>query len=766
MSKRYLCALGAVLVAGVLPAGDGSITGFARYPKLIDRPALGYIQMYEWNLFLSPLGGAIVGPSRRLGAPPNEPARHDGYYQITASAGTYSVYVNQPLFFGRPAVVADCAVRAGATTTQHVAPPIDFCCDFTDTWALPWGAAWYQTFTARGTSITGVSFRLAGTNAQEVEVSVLVFDAAKPAAQWAQVSAAAVQRVAVKSLADNWVKWRSFLVPTTPGRTYAVKFRGTSGGDLKFSPFNRAKDAQSYPDGSAYDSAGAAQGYDLNTTVFSDSDGTVISYIKTTSELGELIDEYYGTRWGQTFKAVGSSLAAVDVWAAGADNHWDLDFTFTVREDGPQGARVGPAKTTKAAYQAFGAGLHAVSYNRGEVSLTPGHTYYIEFTNPEGFNPYIMRKSQDAYPGGTGYQNGSLRNDDVSMTIVEYAPGGGKVAGTVTSERGNPVPNASVTLSPGAYATVTGADGTFQLGGIAEGTYTLRVEAVGFDPLVQTGVFVGEDQTVSAELVLAEQACATPFRNGSFETALDGWIAYGQARTNVEDGPWFAGIVAADGTYFHGNAVNGGTLPSGGLWQRFCVEPGHRYRAAAASNLYWIGGTSQAAMNRVGLDPSGGTSAASGSVNWSAWDRQSAEATAAWHTLTVQADAAGTFMTVFVDFRQTAEAGGQWRINCFDAVTITDLTPPAPEFRRGDCNDDEKLDLSDAICVLGYLFSQKPAACLDAIDTQDDGAVNVADAIYLLQYLFARGPTPSPPGLACGPDPTGADALGCEAYDC
>ncbi len=765
MSKRCAAAVFTIWSAGVLMGADGSVTGYGRYPKLIDRPALGYLQMYEWNLFLSPLGGTIVGPSRRLGAPPGLPATHDGYYQITAPAGTYSIYVNQPLFFGRPALIADCAVLSGTTTTQHIAPPMDFCCNFTDTWALPWGDAWYQTFVARGTSITGVSFRLAGTNADEVEVSILAVDGAAPS-QWTTVSDAAARRTPAKSLADNWVKWRSNLVPVTPGRAYAVKLRGTHGGDLKFSPFNRAKDAQSYPDGRAYDAAGTAQDYDLNVTVFSDSDGTVVSYIKTTSELGELIDNYYGTRWGQTFKAIGSSLAAVDVWAAGADSNWDLDFTFTVREGGPAGARIGPAKTTKAAYQAFGAGLHAVSYNPGEASLAPGRTYYIEFTNSTGFNPYIMRRTQDLYADGTGYQDGAVRNDDVSMTILEYAPGGGKIAGTVKSERGDPVPGAAVSLTPGAYAAVTDAGGTFLIAGVAEGTYTLCVDASGFESLTRTGIFVGEGAMVELDLVLTALACATPFQNGSLESGLTGWTPYGGARTTVEDGPWFADIVAADGTYFHGNAINGGTLPPGGLYQRFCVEPGRRYRAAASSNLYWIGGTSQAAMNRVGLDPSGGTSSASGSVAWSAWDRQLQEATAAWHTIAIEADAVGNFMTLFLDFRQTAEAGMQWRINCFDAAVVTDLTPPAPRFTRGDCNNDRKTDVADAICVLGYLFAQGAATCLDALDAQDDGKLDVADAISLLQYLFAFGREPPPPGLECGPDPTDADPLACEAYDC
>ncbi len=122
-------------------------------------------------------------------------------------------------------------------------------------------------------------------------------------------------------------------------------------------------------------------------------------------------------------------------------------------------------------------------------------------------------------------------------------------------------------------------------------------------------------------------------------------------------------------------------------------------------------------------------------------------------------------MTLLLDFRQTAEAGLQWRINCFDAAAVTDLTPPVPRFTRGVCNGDRKVDVGDAVCILGYLFAQSAATCLDALDAQDDGKPDIADAVYLLRFLFASGPPPPPPGLECGPDPTG-DGLGCEAYDC
>lgn len=92
-------------------------------------------------------------------------------------------------------------------------------------------------------------------------------------------------------------------------------------------------------------------------------------------------------------------------------------------------------------------------------------------------------------------------------------------------------------------------------------------------------------------------------------------------------------------------------------------------------------------------------------------------------------------------------------------------------FNRGNTNGDTEVDISDAICILQYLFSTEGSSCglqgcLDAVDTNDDGTPDVSDAVFLLSFLFQGGrPLPLPGATSCGPDPTG-DALGCEASNC
>lgn len=113
-------------------------------------------------------------------------------------------------------------------------------------------------------------------------------------------------------------------------------------------------------------------------------------------------------------------------------------------------------------------------------------------------------------------------------------------------------------------------------------------------------------------------------------------------------------------------------------------------------------------------------------------------------------------------------------------------------FFRGDCNfsgaglgdGTYAVDIADAATVVSYLFAPplyKPRIlCRDACDCNDDGRVDLADAVCILVYLFQGGRFPPAPGPGLretgrpnpnavegtppGPDPT-LDLLDCEAGD-
>ncbi len=86
------------------------------------------------------------------------------------------------------------------------------------------------------------------------------------------------------------------------------------------------------------------------------------------------------------------------------------------------------------------------------------------------------------------------------------------------------------------------------------------------------------------------------------------------------------------------------------------------------------------------------------------------------------------------------------------------LTPDCPVrvpvFRRGDCDDDGVVTISDPIVELRHLFmGGRRFYCDDACDANDDGAIDLTDAIVILQYLFGGGAPPGAPGVdVCGPD--------------
>lgn len=99
-------------------------------------------------------------------------------------------------------------------------------------------------------------------------------------------------------------------------------------------------------------------------------------------------------------------------------------------------------------------------------------------------------------------------------------------------------------------------------------------------------------------------------------------------------------------------------------------------------------------------------------------------------------------------------------------------TEGQPIFRRGDCNLDVKVNTTDAVVILLHLFPWWGAGqgfdplCFDACDADDTGRLDVTDAIYVLNWLFLAGPQPPAPGpFEPGEDPT-EDDLDCGRLVC
>jgi hypothetical protein len=74
----------------------------------------------------------------------------------------------------------------------------------------------------------------------------------------------------------------------------------------------------------------------------------------------------------------------------------------------------------------------------------------------------------------------------------------------------------------------------------------------------------------------------------------------------------------------------------------------------------------------------------------------------------------------------------------------------------GDCNQDGSVDLSDVICLLGFLFQNNPVnlPCINGVadlalmDVNNDLSIDLSDGIYTLAFLFQGGPGPAQ-GVNC-----------------
>ncbi len=109
----------------------------------------------------------------------------------------------------------------------------------------------------------------------------------------------------------------------------------------------------------------------------------------------------------------------------------------------------------------------------------------------------------------------------------------------------------------------------------------------------------------------------------------------------------------------------------------------------------------------------------------------------------------------------------RWLPSCLVLVTAVvngqALFAQAAMFRRGDANADGRVNLSDGVSTLRFLFQgAEVPRCRDAADADDSGSLNLSDVIYTFRLLFQNGPLAVELG-ECGVDPTD-DALDCRNY--
>jgi len=96
--------------------------------------------------------------------------------------------------------------------------------------------------------------------------------------------------------------------------------------------------------------------------------------------------------------------------------------------------------------------------------------------------------------------------------------------------------------------------------------------------------------------------------------------------------------------------------------------------------------------------------------------------------------------------------------------SLSTTTPEGAVFRRGDSNGDGRVDISDPVSIVAFLFlGGSPSLCADAADANDDGKIDISDPVGILGFLFLGTDAPQVPGPdTCGEDPTADELATCE----
>ena len=120
------------------------------------------------------------------------------------------------------------------------------------------------------------------------------------------------------------------------------------------------------------------------------------------------------------------------------------------------------------------------------------------------------------------------------------------------------------------------------------------------------------------------------------------------------------------------------------------------------------------------------------------------DTTKALKTATVAADSAQTVWKVPSDL--PASSDFLWRVRASDGDAASDWTALArfTTAAASECGDQDasgRVDISDALYLLNYVFSNGPEPA-GAGDVNCDEITDVSDAVFLIEYLYASGSTP------------------------
>jgi hypothetical protein len=629
--QKYVVA--AVLLLAVVPCfAAGSISGY-----VTDYHNDG---MYESEIFSCKSGTSSNTAYYRC--------ETSGYYNLgDLSAGTYSIGLNDP-FHCMPRLRSFVPVQDNVTTPGNIKIRSTY---YVRGSYLNAGTAVCseirQTFVA-----TGDVVKITLWMPTNLDLNVSIHDASNGN----QIGPTRV----TNQMDRDTVKWLHGEVPLTPGNTYYVRITRAGGGTFQLY-CNTNQNGNLYPYGQAYYDGQAQPTVDIGMVIESDDAGLATMYQRPTLSTGEWASEI-----GQTFKALGSYINIVTVYATATESS-GTDVSFSIHQNGPGGTQIGPTKTVRIRdYRPMGQ-LVAVTWQPGEVQVSPGQTYYLKMSSSSGF--YVFCNTSNPYSDGCMYVAGSARsNSDIVATIMgetSLNSSLGTLSGTITDENQTVIPGATIKLSPFNYSTSSNANGQYNVQATAD-QYTVTVSKPYYDTRTfNVTLDPGETEVLNVTLPYT----GSLVQNSGFESGFTDGVGNYWTKFVLVNNPQFLDETSWKRSGSHAQRWwTSWYTHDAGIRQTVAVNSGTSYTLTAWTFRLnpWNDGSE---VTRIGIDPYGGTDPTSANVVWSS----TANASNTWVQQSVTTTAQSSTITVFI--RGTASAAGEYMVACVDDVVLAPSSP-------------------------------------------------------------------------------------------
>ena len=428
-SARLFAATGAVtLVTAGAALAASAVRGRMTSDGCTGRPDVGH-GWGEEVIHLTPLVTGVTGGGCTTLVGPQ------GWYSIegTFTGGNYlfstGTFDRAPAFSVSPITLPGGSVVVDPVefrTPAHYS--VAYNQNYTEWGSEPWiwGESFYQTFTATTPYVTRMATRLAGKGGDHHWLSLnfaIYRPNAGPPSTWPRVSPVRsfwyggnVDPIIVM----GWVPFRSNEMSLVIGEAYAARLWVAPGSQsTNFAVVARTDRGDGYAGGHLY--VGDTPRTDLDAYgYFSGGTPETLTNHAPVNSYALTSIANWTTSFGQTFTASGNGLAGASItYTTGQPDNPSLPIEFQLYS-APGGTVIGPQRTTHGV-RGYYQGRAAVAWERGEVPLIPGQSYYLEWSPPpSGCNTWYMNEDLPgaAYVGGV-----SRAPQDLMMIISEYEEG-------------------------------------------------------------------------------------------------------------------------------------------------------------------------------------------------------------------------------------------------------------------------------------------------------------------------------------------------------